>query len=111
MDSTIVLLSYAPGRRRSRIRHAAMAFVALMTAGGAILGGFDLRRRVLTLERNSEIGPVDWSAVLSSWTLMETAWTLSSNTNPRRGGALDARRQDVDICMKVPLEYDAGVLR
>lgn len=103
-----VTLSYATVRRRSRLRLTIRALACVALCAGLLWAGLDVRRRVRILENAPGVAPVDWPAVLTSWTMIKVAWALSSNPRADAFGLCGVTGNDIGIELKLPIRYDGS---
>lgn len=98
-----ITLRYAPLRRRSAVQRFLRAALWVSVMGTIAWGFYEGRNRVNALESNPSIGPVDWSAVMGSPTLLRAAWDLSSNSS-----VLSEYRENLDAELKLPFRFREG---
>jgi len=108
-----VTLAYAPRPkprlRRSIAKIAAASMVAVVLSGAR----WEVRRRAIVLSSNPSIGPVDWSKMLTSRTLLSAAWQFSSH--PAKASNLEAydvlQAYSASIDLALPIRYADGTAR
>ncbi len=120
-----VTLPYARRSRRwTRKRKLAVILLAVATSAVGCFGYRvykNIRPRVELLSNHPQLGPVDWTAVLTSPTLCRLAWELSSHwtaiwefgREPNGLGGVTlfgVNPEDLEVGVRFPLKYGDGQL-
>jgi hypothetical protein len=119
LETEVVTLPYARPRRRWSRRHSAYVATLVLALVGGYWGYREVARRVVTLERDSFVGPVDWPTVLVSWTRLKLAWRLSAGRPTIAAFAIRSRAlpgiseagtvpDDITLTLGFPLHYADG---
>jgi hypothetical protein len=120
---TVFTLRYAVRKPRSIRRIAIVAISSVAVAGAAAYGVHEIQTRVKTLNSDPTIGPVDWSAVFASPTLLRLTWQLAGDPRivapswdrpaDRLGetALFGARPEAVVLKVAHPLTYENGLLK
>jgi len=121
-----VTLRYARAeKRRTRHRTIILVLVGVISASGSYLGYYayeDIRARVILLNSDPRLGPIDWSTVLTSPALCRLAWEFSSDRtaisrlgNDATGvvgiSLLGTDPNNAEIDLEFPLSYAEGQLK
>ncbi len=98
MDTPVTLPYAREPRYWTRRRVVALAITLVLTGALTTAGHFghrEFQRRLSLLNKNAYVGPVDWGTVFSSWTMMKTAWHLSSSVKNKLTLFMPPRLTDV----------------
>ena len=98
-------------KRRAR-RSVLRLWLVLLVIGCVGYGGYRMvQRRIAILENNPMLNPIDWGTVLTSATLLDLAWNLSSRDfDVSRVGLFGLHEKVFDVELVHPLRYREGLL-
>jgi len=109
----VPFLLYASRRKDHFLRRrAAVAVTLTLGITGCMWTYLHVRDRMSRLESDPAIGPVDWSAVLGSRTLLGAAWRLSGDPSAKEGiNVLGMKTGSIEIAAQRSLRYRDGCVQ